>query len=363
MSCGQNMASGPSSEWPLGLVMDEVWLKTRRLLVQALEGLGCWLPGRAHSEIIQAERRRGNNLAQRVLPTVLGEDYDLLRSEALFGPLNQRFRRKLPMALSFGASLANYFEALQGQGAVDRQSTIADLCGIFNLGISIFDVVVDEDPRLAQTLLQVFDAATLDRLIASDDSSIGLRSRGDTIPAAEVRILLRIIAWVFAELHALEGLDGRRRIALHLRDAYRAERATAVAGALPRQIDMVRTKSTLPIVIISELALMKSGPSEAVETVIHAVAETFWPVDDLADLVRDFRKGHVNSILLADPCDGPATPASQVLCRILDGPQLPQIVSKIYDSMRTCERFAADNQGAGRQFLQFLLAYVRDWLQ
>src|ERR1700759_3649876 len=140
MTTPQKTGHAPS-EWPLALILDEAWIRTRRVLVQSLERAGCWLDASTWREVMAAEKRRGDELTHRLLTEIVGDDFPALRSESVFGSLNREFRRKLPFVLSFGWGMGYHLAALRGMSGAGYES--ADTTAVFNLGISIFDVIVD----------------------------------------------------------------------------------------------------------------------------------------------------------------------------------------------------------------------------
>src|SRR5262249_38807719 len=94
-------ADAALGDWPLSLMLDEAWLRGRRVLVHKLEKAALWMETDAYNSFGREQRELGARLKSELLTQILGpRDYALLNSETIFGPSNNRFRGKISLALA-----------------------------------------------------------------------------------------------------------------------------------------------------------------------------------------------------------------------------------------------------------------------
>src|SRR5947207_3544725 len=109
------MSFAYSREWPVGLLLDEIWLRARRTLVASLAEADLWPEQAEHQAFVESERRRGEALRDTVLLSALPEeDRRWLLSPAIFGASNRRFRARTPLSLAFGYTLGEYLQPPSG---------------------------------------------------------------------------------------------------------------------------------------------------------------------------------------------------------------------------------------------------------
>ena len=122
------------SEWPIRLLLDEVWLHTHRKLAHQMEAAGVWMPRPLYKKLLYEQRARGDVLRRQILLPILGNaDYAYINSEAVYGLLNYRFRAHLPLIVSFGYELGFGIHSYLHEDESRRQD-VAKLCALFNLG-------------------------------------------------------------------------------------------------------------------------------------------------------------------------------------------------------------------------------------
>jgi hypothetical protein len=378
----QQLSEPVGSEWPLVLMLDEVWLRVRRVTVHKLELSGFWPVADSHRLFIRHERDVGEHLKSDLLTLVLGRaDYAQLNSETIFGAINQRFRARLPLVLSFGYELGSGLYGLVN-GAPGRAAEIAELCAVFNLGVSIFDLVDDEYPDLFESFSQIFSEETLNRLRDDPGAYLDLeRSGSSETLAVELRILLKIIAWFFSKLElfykAGASKEARAKLSALLLQAHRAELRSTSAGADPTvdSMEISRAKSTLPFAVIHQIVHLCLGLSNqetetTLDFLVSNFATTFWLIDDLVDIVTDFQAGSLNSILVRagakpsrgqDPMDN-----YPVLASLLQGSYIEEAADEIctrvgcvVDTLQR-EAFSAE---AAMQLRKVTLSYLRSWME
>ncbi|NTW44580.1 MAG: hypothetical protein HGB14_09160, partial [Anaerolineaceae bacterium] len=128
-------------------MMDEVWLRARRSLVHRLEEEGFWQSLAKYETCRKEQNDLGNGIKIGIFKDILGkEDYALLNSESIFGVGNTRFRRKFPYMAAFGYKIGLIAQILNNAEIVYAKD-VSEVSSIFNVGISIFDYICDEDPK------------------------------------------------------------------------------------------------------------------------------------------------------------------------------------------------------------------------
>jgi hypothetical protein len=358
------------SEWPISLLLDEVWLRGRRTLVHELERRGLWPERAQYRRYIAQQHALGERLGEQVLLPAVGErDAALLRSEAAFGAANQRVRERLPIVLAFGHELGSVLHAIIG-GQPAARYAVAERCAVFNLGVSLFDVVCDACPDLRPRLIEAFDEHLLAGLASGTLGAGDLARTADAEPSVELRVLLKVIAAFFdlarptaADLTPLEDL---------LRRAYRAELAASQpdAATRPDALETARSKSMLPFAVIAEVVrggeCLDDDAGALLCRLADDVSRVFWLTDDLVDAVPDFRSSTLNALLL----DGAATASDgddgAPLRRALDHGVLEatarEIGARLADAVGAVAESPSDPESAARLHAA-LTCYTRDWLQ
>jgi hypothetical protein len=345
--------AAPSSEWPASLLLDELWLRTRRVLVRRLEAEKLW-PTNGE---IEDHRARRANLGQHLRNTVLTRllnpaEHRYLESDAAFGPGADRLNAKIGRCLAFGHEIGVVLDKL-ATGAdpqcriVPDEARAAELCAIFNLGIGIFDLVHDESSEMADDFATLFDAEVLHKALADPAVAAGLSTASQALPAPELRLLGRLVAAYLTGLHAeVSTAQALEPIGTVLSAAYTAEKASMVGASGDAALRISRTKSTLPFhVLLETVALIRGRTTvSTLRSAVDAMGTVFWLVDDLVDLVVDFQSGALNSILAKasltisyEAHDGKPDELAaeyELLENILDGHHVESTVEQVVCALR-----------------------------
>jgi hypothetical protein len=371
------------SDWPLELLFDEIRLQTHRKLVHQLEAAGLWMPGQLYKQLLYEQRARGAVLRCQILHPILGNtDYAYINSEVVYGRANYRFRAHLPLIASFGYEMGFGIHSYLYEDE-NRRQDVARLCALFNLGISLFDFTCDKSRASFEELSRALDEDTLYKLINESGACLRLADATANLRRPEMRLLLKIVCSFFSHLHACAQVKNStavwKRLETLLVEAYRAQlmstdaqnsnhcTATLTAAA--------KRKSTIPFDIMLQVArACEEASSEplgiAPDKLIRQIGTVFWLIDDLVDLVRDFRMGAANTILFSVGSSPHFTPS-------LDQEQftLRQLLEKRYLNKainQLCENLSAAAQTlltSGTQsecayrFRSLLLMYVRSWVE
>lgn len=355
-------------------MLDEVWLRVRRGLVHRLEKSGQWMEHDAYAAFMRERKTVGQALSQGVLREALGEeDFCLIQSESAYARACHRLSTRIPLILSFGSELGCSF-----YGLMDRTGQHArragEICAVFNLGISIFDLVQDCYPELVEEFAQCFHEQVLAELATDVSETRRLELRLTENSQPELRILLRIIVWFHQRIREAakeEGAaDAQRCLAALLREAYRSETESRVAPAMENALEVSRAKSSLPFLIICQTArlLAKSADGD-VEPLARHIGDVFWLVDDLVDIPADFRDGALNAVVIDTSASSAWKRASreeyEALAGLLRGASIERAIDRLDENFRQAARILADQRldgEAARRLRRVMAAYVRDWL-
>lgn len=355
---------GHSTEWPVGLLLDEAWLRARRVLVTEMERSGVWPDAAKQRVFLDVQRAKGNDIRDRVLLPALGpEASDWLVSPASFGAANQRFRSHTPLSLAFGHSIS---EVLQGTGGqIDRQA--ADAAALFNFGISMFDLLHDTLPDLAPSFGEMFGHDQLRALIGNPTAADRLAGVAGGATTPEVSLLLRTIAAVFEAIHRLTGRQAAKalkEVGSLLTLAYTAETASSGSSAsADERVRVSRDKSVLPFCVIGAIGRLSGQCPDCGGELAETLGTIFWKVDDLADLVGDTRSHSLNSLLLRAGERDEDQPAA-ALAALLVGNGIEEAAANI------CAGLIAQRQMVERSSCDPALkldrvapSYVRMWIE
>lgn len=355
------------SEWPVGLLLDEVWLATRRSLVTALERAALWPVAAEHQAFFTSQRRRGEDLRQRVLLNLLlEEDRRWLMSPSLFGASNRRFRARTPITMAFGYSVS---EGLQSLGGHQADTAVAEACGLFNFGISIFDLLHDTQPQLVLEFTSHFNRDVLVQLQSDEAGSRSLRESARVSEHPEVRLLLQTIAAVYERLYLIAGgaqSAAFAQVAALLAQAYDAEMRSATCTSAPaaERLAISRDKSALPFSIIAAISALGAGddlPSH--EGLIQDLGTIFWLTDDLVDVVGDARSRALNSLLVRAAGEDTLEVGANLM-RLLESTLIADAAVSVRDALERVQSLVrgSDDHRADR-LDQVLASYVRTWIE
>ena len=306
---GCTSVPAPGSEWPFSLLLDEVWLRSRRALVHELESHALW-PVEALQRAFMAEQRAlGEDLRQEILPAVLGPtDFARLHSEALYGGTADVVAKRIPFVLAFGYELGFGLHGLRG-AEPHLRADVGQLSATFNLGISLFDSVCDRCPAAIDPLLKVLDQPMLVRLQDTTCACDELRDVAEDQEMGELRVLLKIVAAFFQRyqqvIRSANGPPVPEELRSLISAAYDAELGsiayTRNTHAEETGLSTVaRLKSILPFQVIHEISRLSSRTSDEtpdLRTLVNHIAEAIWYTDDLVDVVADLQQMRPNHLV------------------------------------------------------------------
>jgi hypothetical protein len=395
------------SDWPHNLLLDELWLRSRRELVRALEGSGFWRGGADHWRDVRSLIELGHQVDRGALRNTLSPaEYGYLHGERAFAAAPNSYAGRMPLVLSFGHEVTRFFSCCAG----DQAETVvgscvdprADLGGLFNLGISLLDLVLDVPAfaPAAKTVVAALTEADVGQLLkaerhaAFDDGLV-------QIPLGDARVLLRIASRFYAGVIELgasdEALD---ELSLLLKAAYEAELRSAQVEPTPPSFHLGAEsdddKSVLPFRVLACLSRISVASSPAPgwvdshrQLALH-LGRAIALLDDLCDLVDDLRSRAVNSIAArvqgprlrslpnddsaadGDDADGPpsldADLAIAAVEDLLASSRLTSAAAQVVHELREVEYLAssmvsARRAGALQQHLAVVRTFVRNWLE
>jgi hypothetical protein len=365
------MTENLAGDWKLTRLLDELWLRVRRALIVELDQHGFWIEKSRYEEFLEQQKSLGCGLRDRLLPAALGGDYLCLNSERLYGGMNGRVRGKIPQVMAFGFALCDGL-ASPFQPDPERARKAAALCALFNLGVSLFDILIDQAPELMETFAVYFNESTLRSLGADRERSAEVHSFASQVENDEIRILLKVIAAVFEGLHELSAgpLSHSRDLLAQLEGAYFAEMASSKARHEPNA-DVCRiskVKSAMPFDVMGQIAQLGAHRNGARSAVIPCLAgdigEIFWLTDDLIDIVDDLRSCSVNAILAEQgltpaACQNPDCVYRGVM-QLLSGSQIESRAADVRSRVATLVGHLYDSETS--QFKDCMLSYVRCWI-
>jgi hypothetical protein len=344
------------SSWPRDLLFDELWLKSRRVLREALESRRMWPGDEDYRRGRRRQELRGQSLRNQLLQPALGPaDYGTLLSPRVFGHGGDVFRSSLPIAFAFGHEVTTALhQAREGSpGAVERCAAAGAL---FNVFCSLFDHLHDSGRAGAAALKALVTPGLLAEL-AQNPSGAGF----DEIADAEARVVMKLLAAFYAEaVEAARGGDLSRLVGAVGR-AYDAE-LNSLAADGPADPESALERGIGPFLVMSGCAALGSSHPAAADADRLAVdlGTAFTILDDIVDLVSDLRQGASNSLIAEFAAVG--EPA-EIAGALLDSGALAVAVGKVCDHLGR----AADGLGrtgrlpSGATASDSLLVFVRDW--
>jgi hypothetical protein len=368
------------SDWPLPLMLDEVWLRVRRVLVHKLERERFWPDTKEYKDYVEKQKKIGDKVKIEILRDIFGDtDYAYLNSELIFGAGNRRFRTKLPYVAAFGYKVGLTMHNLIG-GKEDGYE-VSKISSIFNIGISIFDYIYDTNFELFHEFKNIINEKVL--LIISNDKETceKLQVSCNNINSIELRLLSKLIIWFFLKLHTFNIRSGKedvwKRLISCVMSAYHAEINSADYNRYSKTdaLNISRNKSTLPFSVIYLIARL--SPSSTIEEseidftpLVINMGEIFWLIDDLIDVIRDLESYYLNSIITQinnkiDYIDDPQW-RYKILVDLLEGDYIEaranQICSKINYVLNFLEsnKFKEEDIKMVRNLITFS---IRDWME
>jgi hypothetical protein len=366
-----------TAKGPAALALrDESELQAGGRVTQRLQERGLWLAADRYLEILVARQVLGERLCREIplpFPTVAAAGASLNTAE-------RRFRTRLPRRLSFGYEMSFGFHSfLTGREPLSQKAAI--LGAIFNLGIILFDHVCDNLTEGVRNPADFFDEKLLGRLDSSPHAHAELAKTAQCVVDPEVRSFLQTVSVFFARLECSARVprdsEVRRTLNRLLVRAYRAQiRCSDVrrgGGQKSAFLLSAKEKSTLPFSVILQLIRVCDENARGVRDrsanrLVRQIARVFWLIDDLADLERDFRRGHANVILLRA---GASRMSSSEATGGKTGPlALEDFIEEAIDQVCVDLAAAASSlrdanvkSSSGHAFDEVLLAYVRKWVE
>jgi hypothetical protein len=355
---------------------EDIARRSRDVLVQRLIDSGHWPYDDEYRVFMKQQEVVGNRIKAELLRRLFdADDFQYLESDQAFGLPKARFYKRLPRVLAFGYELGCGLAKLLG-AEPHRCHQIAKVCSLFNFGISVFDLIVDRNTDLVPVLAKHFDGTTLLRLCADAAAADELLTAAKRVTPAELRILLKVIAWFFDEVyrqHASSKQDEVFRTLSGLLDqAYRAQMAS-VHDVGMAQMTVSRAKSTLPFIIMGQLACLYAVPTDSdVLSAAHRVAaeigDLFWEIDDLVDLAEDCRAGNANSILAGIEYAGnrhkTQVQIDRVRLMLADGPGIDDAVRSVANRLASLDCLLGSEhfeRASAARLRQAILSYCRVW--
>ncbi len=375
------------SDWPLSLLLDEIWLRSRRLAVHGLERSGFWPGGDEHWASVGECIALGQGVDRRCLQQNLSAaEYAYLHSPEAFGSSRYGSRRRWPLVLAFGHQVTRLFSACHGAARRDSDDDVADVGACFNLGISLIDLVLDERAfrPAAETVIGMLADYDVKNLLlpahwhAFDDQLV-------RVPLGDARIVLRIVSTVYKGMAQL-GLstDEREELGALLEDAFRAEIASARLGMRSQE---QHAKSILPFQVMACIARANVRQPESTAALYREMAvhlgTSIALLDDLSDLVDDLRSSAVNSIVArphtpqSDGTDDAESGGAQTIddsivsaiaLSLLEESGIERAVENLLGHLRETELLALslagpDGAGTVARQLASTRTFIRNWLE
>ena len=363
-------------------MLDEAWLKARRIITQSLEENNLWIYDEEYLKFMQRQKLQGERLKKKLLHRILGSEYVLLGSEGSFSSTNRHFQLRLPYCLSFGYEIGTHICNLFNKKAKNNIQ-VAQLSALFNLGISVFDLIIDHYPNISSVLNSVFNERVLKRLIfESSQEQKKMKSAIQQLNGNEIKILLKLIAGFFKNLNDSFS-DGRqdeiKNILLpELIKAYKAELISNNLTKLSLDLhsNISRRKSTLPFIVISKLIIIANNDIninnlKVYNKFIKNFAESFWILDDILDIVKDIRTGALNSVLVKAQldlnlsCDNNEETRNVLISQVLKENYIEEASIEFLKRVLICFnilKHKSFNNTFVKDFSKFYLIYIRDWM-
>jgi hypothetical protein len=349
-------------DWPLPLLLDETWLRCRRVLIRALERYGLWSREEEHKAVMEQQAHIGRSLEERlVAQTLKSADYAALRGSA-FGSQNARIRRRLPLMLAFGNAVGRFLGRV-GRLPENEMLRVADASSLFNLGICLVDVIVDHLPRAATDLLGTLGGDSL-AMLAEPDGRVA-RAEGFIYNAPESGVVVGLALAFFQHVDSLDPTPAdRTRLVRVLERALASEAASIRSDLTAEDLQQVtEDKSRLPFVTLGILSSFRASDPDIVTAHANNLGTAFSILDDLADLVKDFQARAVNSLLSADPGEDTWSDRT-ILESFLDNSMPEFYASNCVEALCRIERWVAErNHPELDRDLKILLHFARDWLE
>jgi hypothetical protein len=346
-------------EWHRRFLHDELWLRSRRLLIARLRDLGLDSDFEEYQSFFEGQQRAGSRLLAGLGKLIGAERAAEIGAETFLGARNRRFLHRLPFILGF---MAEYVEWLTLLSPVEpsKRTFVTELSALFNLGIVLVDHIGDE-PQGRAELETLLGDTPLERL-HGDPSAPGDMARDVTsLPSAELRVLSAIVTTFFDGLRQLNVNTSDGRLVEKLLEAISAAQSAqlAVAGG-SRRPDLLRAKSVTPFIVPPALVTLVSmaDPHDDLFALGERIGEVFWRVDDLLDVGRDHFAAEGNLLL-----SRAGVVSNCSLAAILENGHIEGVAREIEEHAHAVIR-SLDNRAAVREkACRWLEMYIIDWMR
>jgi hypothetical protein len=360
---------------PLSLLIDEVWLRSRRLLTEHMQAARLLLPLEVHERTLEEQLSAGHALRSTLLFDCLGsEQYTYLTSEASFGQLNARVQKMLPLTLVFGYEvgwgLSHILKLCPG-----KATAVAEACSIFNTGVSLADVVIDTDPDQRERMIDVLNEhrSGLNPPASGQEPNIQRQT-------SETSVVSGLAAAFFERLPQLRGESAPETTLMSWIERAREAEAQSVSDLrelTPTELlEVSRTKSVAPVQVLYHVARSAIDPAadnddlQTAEQVVTGLAEAMWLFDDLCDVLDDLRRGALNALTVrtvgSHPPGGDPEKARSILQCLLSTDSLELMIRDAVAALASAvEPLTATSAAAQelRRFNRIVRTHAWCWLE
>ena len=278
---------------------------TKTYILQNIQSRGIYTDQQEHNDYMDEQSRFGLHLLNIEFPKIF---------KSCSIPLNGLFidfaseypllYERLRGTAAFGYTQGRLIHELQG-GNDDLKEKVAQISAIFNVGISLFDFVVDESPtgiEFYKTINQEFLKDLMD--LTKEISLKNIHYKEDTADIIERLLILFIFAFGMKCRHIYQlsrNKDAWDRLSDSIFRLYYAEKTTCALQfnkivSSDQWLDALKCKSVLPSrthSLISEITMasdFEQGKNN-VEDICCTIGHIFWLADDLSDIAKDLQAG------------------------------------------------------------------------
>ena len=286
------------SAWPLSKLLRELQVRASRELTCVLEADSLWVDDQVFTESVCIGQTKGEALAEELVARHLGrDDFWWLDGSKVFGSPKNRFRAHLPRILSFG------FDIGSGMSSGPTREASASLCALFNLGITMFDMLCDREAAGRQQLANFVHPDALHVISSEKKAALKFAEEAATVEDFELRCVLKIVAAFFLEMHDLAESTGHP-LGPTLDDLIlRAYRAQTICSDWKGKyspsvlVEAAEQKSSIPFHVMFRIANLGKTADQVSFELPSSLGLVFGLTDDLVDLAKDLRLGYANRFL------------------------------------------------------------------
>jgi len=285
-----------------GYVNDDL---TKTYIVQNIQSRGFHIPQKEYLDYMDEQARLGLHLINTEFPRIF---------ERCSIPLNDLFidfaseypflYERLQGMAAFGYTQGRLIHELQ-EGNDDFKEKVAQIAAIFNVGISLFDLVVDElstGIELYKIINQEFLKDLMD--LTKEISLKNVHYKEDTAAIIEPLLFLFIIAFGMTCRHIYHPARNKHawdRLSNSIFRLYYAEKITSALQfnkivSNDQWLDALKCKSVFPSIthsLISEMTMTSDSKQvkNNIADICCTIGHIFWLADDLSDIAKDLQAG------------------------------------------------------------------------